>query len=303
MRNRAKRGTVLRDLTMGGRFGGVAPTPGSASGATPVGSEAGTGSVGGPSASPGVATAIARSVQQIPFDDSIDGTYPLECFFQMPAGVVRINDVQVWVQRKPFRRYVTASSSSASSGGGVASSSSGGGVTSSISATHAHAVFRSGPGGPTSTASGGTTDAQGVHTHLESGGGTTGAAGSHSHNLNFAHTHNDHDHATTGDGGHTHTTDTTHSHTTDTSHAHTITTTLTPGIYEEPLGGTVAVYVADDGVSYGAAVTSGVSEVLGLSIRSSLTTVKGNKRIRVNGTALMRVQVLLVMDLILELGV
>lgn len=309
-RNKVRKGSVLRDIMTGGRFGGVAQVA-----PTPVDSTSGAGGVGGPATSTGVATAIARSVQQIPFDDSIDGTYPLECFFQMPDRVVQINDIKVWVQRKPFRRYIQAASSSAAGGGALQTSSSDAGhthtITTSIGQTDASGLNTSGSGALTSDGGAAhTTDSQGVHTHLESGGGTTGSAGSHSHNVN-GHTHGivSHQHANpthshayqypatgaSSGGGHAHSLDTTHSH--------VVTTTVTPGIFEEALSGTVSLYVADNGIAYGGAVVTGVSEVSGLSIRTNVSKTKGDKRIRINGTALMRVQVLVVMDLILELGV
>lgn len=335
-RRKLRRGSVLGDMQMGGEFGGRAPAWQPA----PV-DRSGVGVIISPVLSPGVATEIARSVQQIPFDDSIDGTYPLECFFQMPPGVVQVRSVKVWVTRKPFRRYVSAVSSSATGGGGVTSSSSGGSSQTSSAATgHSHAIQLSGTSTTTSstglqivaggssaagssTATGGTTDAQGVHNHSDPQGGATGDAGSHSHNVNFSHSHTtniSHSHTTSetahghgyltafsgttdSGGSHSHTLDTTHSHNTDTTHNHTITTTLTAGIYEEALTGTVSLYAANDGITFAGPIVTGQTIISGLDITSYFSKAPGDRRIRVNGTALMRVQVLLVVDLILELGI
>lgn len=309
----------------------------------PQGSESGAGYVGGPSASPGVATAIARSVQQIPFDDSIDSTYALECFFQMPERVVQINDIKIWVQRKPFRRYVNTVSSAA--GGGVTSSSSGGSqtpttssggsvLTGSFQGDHVHSLLEQGGyttdsyTGSTGGASGNTGSStpttgaqQQLHTHA---GGATEAQ-NHTHQVTHDHSLNNHTHLaghfhtyskpyqTQNGGNHQHTVDTTHNHsvtiaahqhTTDTSHNHTL--TLNPGIYEEPLSGTISIYASDTGLTgnYAGPVFSGAETPTGgTTLRSYFTKTKGDKRVRINGTALMRVQVLIVMDLILELGV
>lgn len=319
---------------MGGRFGAVQAVPVFE---TP-GSESGVGHVGGPAASAGVATAIARSVQQIPFDDSIDGTYPLECFFQMPERVVQINDIKIWVQRKPFRRYVSAVSGSSNNAGSNQTSQGGGGTTATSTSggggggtssenTHSHGLTTAGSStggsGTLGTSSpAGTTDNQGLHNHSDPQGGFTGDAGVHGHNVTaHSHTVSDHGHGytlpngTTNSGLHSHTfsfgghthdvTLTNHTHTVDTTHSHTITTTLTAGIFEEALSGTVSLYVSDTGLAanYVGPVVSGQTEINGLSIRTYLTKTKGDKRIRINGTALMRVQVLVFMDLILELGV
>jgi hypothetical protein len=226
-----------------------------------------------------------RNVIQIPFDDSIDSTHPLECFFQMPTGVVAVKSTKVWVQQKSFRQY--------SSG---ASSTSGGGSTTSTSTTHGHNVNNDGTQystGSDSTATGGSTDAQLNHDHTYSGG-NTGVNGAHSHLVN-SHWHT-HSHSVffgnvTGLGG-------SHNHSVDTTHNHTI--TMTPGIFETAATGTLSLKVADDGSTYGAAVVSGVTSITAQAI--TLTTTAGDRRIKLETTGLNRVQVLVVMDLILELG-
>lgn len=317
MRSKVRKGgSVLGDLNRGGRFGGIQPTPV----IPPQGSESGVGHVVGPSASPGVATAIARSVQQIPFDDSIDGTYPLECFFQMPTRVVEINDIQVWVKRLPFRRYVQTTS--LAGGGSNQTTTGGGGVQTSSNADqpHSHPIPASGVGtvwdslaSPGTSSDTPTTGAQQqLHTHA---GGATEAQ-NHTHQVTHAHTVNSHQHShsaftteptltQTENALHKHDLNTSHNHSVDTTHNHAL--DLLSGIFESPLTGTMSLYVADNGVNYGSAVVTGMNEIGsdsgGYSLRSRIGRTAGAKRIRINSTALMRVQVLLVMDLILELGV
>lgn len=151
---------------------------------------AGVGGVSTANLDPVTAEEIARSVTEIPFDDSIDGVHPLECFFQMPSGVLRVRSAKVWIQQKSFRQYVSGSS--------------------------------------------------------------------------FP---------------------------------------LTPGIYETAATGVLAVYVADDGVTYpGTPAIAGASMVTALEITPGLTSSPGDKRLKITGTALSRVQVLIVLDLVLQLG-
>jgi hypothetical protein len=220
-----------------------------------------------------------RNVLQLSFDDSIDASHPLECYFVMPDRTRAIRSAQVWVQTKPFRQYVSASSSSGS--GGAHSHAFGQAQTSNIYTT----------AGPSATMA--------DHSHVDGGGfNTTGA------NPIISNTYNGHTHA--------------HSALSVTgisndspAHTHTITTTLTAGIYETAASGTVALFVADDGVTYDAThpIVSGVAVATGItkqdilatpsggSATSHLTKAAGNKRIKITGTALMRVQVLIVLDL------
>lgn len=58
-----------------------------------------------------------RLVIQLPFDDSLDSTHDLECFFVMPTAVKGIKSARVWVARKDFRAYETAAASGAHSHG------------------------------------------------------------------------------------------------------------------------------------------------------------------------------------------
>lgn len=257
-----------------------------------------------------------RIIQQIPFDDSVDGTHPLECFFQMPEAVLGIKSAKVWVQRKPFRSYVNASV--AASGGGVTSSSSGGSVQSSSNTGigHTHGITSTtvstssvfvGLGTSAVGSSAHTTDSQGVHNHSDPQGGFTSDNGAHSHNVN-SHTHDHghsvspHDHTynqatgtTTGDSIHSHTVDTTHSHTTDTTHGHGI--TLTQGINESGPAGTLSLQLANDGANYGSTIVTGVNEITGQDLTRLLNTTRGDKRLKVSCTGLSRVQVLLYLDL------
>lgn len=99
--------------------------------------------------------AEVRNVVPFSFDDSIDPTHDLDCFFQMPSGALKIYSAKVWVKPAAFRAYETGSSA-----GGSGSVTSGGGSTTTSSTTDA--------GGATPSSSGGsspTTDAQGSHTH------------------------------------------------------------------------------------------------------------------------------------------
>lgn len=314
---RLRRASVLGDLQAGARFGGQAtpwqPAPQDNSG---------VGGISGPNLSTGIVTEIARSVMQIPFDDSISSAYPLECFFQMPVGTVRVQSVKVWVKRVPFRRYVSAVSASSSGGGSNQTSSSDTGHSHGIQLSGAPTtssgtgveIYLGGGSAGTTVASGGSTDAQGQHNHSDPQGGVTGDAGIHSHNVNFAHSHSvDYSHGhSVSDPTHTHaylaafsgTTDSGggHSHTLDTTHNHTITTTLTAGIFEEALSGTVSLYASNNGSTFAGPIVSGQSVINGVDVTSYFTKTPGDRKIRVDATALMRVQVLVYMDLILEVG-
>jgi len=185
---------------------------------------------------------------EIPFDDSLDGSNALECFFQMPVQTRAIKAAKVWVQRKSFRQYSSAASSSASS-------------------------TTSGQIQNTANASTGTnTDA--AHLHLDGDGITnTGLTtpGGHAHIYIGQHDHN--------------------------VPAQSVTTTLTPGIFETAAAGTMSLFVADDGVTYGSAITTGATSMTGQVLTPSLTKSAGDKRIKITATGLMRVQVLLILDL------
>lgn len=306
-----RRGSVLGDMQMGARFGAVQATAPTIYQAPP--SNSGVGEVTSPTLSTGVAEEIARNVQQIPYSDSISASYPLECFFVMPVGVVRIRSIKVYAQRDEFRRYVQAVSASSAGGGGTVTSGGGGGGTSSTvfgySVTTTSGGSLVGGADPSSTGgAGSTTDAQGVHNHSETGS-ITSSDGSHAHNVNshshtLGHSHPlpDHQHAVAV-AQHNHTTDV-HSHGVDTSHNHTITTTLTPGIFEEVLSGTISLFVDNTGLgtAYAGPISSG-SGFDGVDVTGYFTRTPGARRIKIEGTALMRVHVLIVLDLVLELGI
>jgi hypothetical protein len=234
-----------------------------------------------------------RNIIELSFDDSIDATHSLECYFVMPDRTRAVTAANVWIQTKPFRQYVAGAASG----------------TTSSDTSHTHGigtallgsdVSGTGSGGGTVTG----TDAQGVHTHLDGDTiTTTGTSVSHSHNVS-SHTHTGPSHShtyfaalSTSDAG--------------SSHSHTLTPSLTSGIFETAASGTIALFVADDGVTYdathpiatGVAVATGITkqDILatpsGGSVTSHLTKATGNKRIKITGTALMRVQVLIVLDL------
>lgn len=107
-------GSVLSDLRAGARF---RPRPVPTSGVGTVQSPQ-----LGPQSVSGEHYAQTRVVVPFSFDDSIDPTHPLDCFFQMPAGVVKLYSAKVWVKPAAFRAYETSSSSggtSTSAGGGA----------------------------------------------------------------------------------------------------------------------------------------------------------------------------------------
>lgn len=243
------RPSTLRDITSGAAFG-TRRTPG-------------PGQVDSVDLKNGVILgphfAHVRNVLQIPFDDSIDATHPLECFFQMPTDTLLIKSAKVWVQRKSFRAYETGSSS-------------GGGQTSSSGGSHSHGLTYSNSGTTLHTI---------PHTHPESGGGTTGSGGNE-----HGHVYSVGSGTTSGGGDHDHSVS---------NHVHGI----TYGIFEQAAAGTLSVYVADDGAAYGSALTSGATSVTGLAL-TGLSITAGDKRIKIEGTGLMRVQVLVMLDLIIK---
>ena len=254
--------------------------------------------------------ARVRNTLQIPFDDSIDASNPLECFFQMPTNVNAIRQAKVWVQRKAFREYVSAASSAAGGGTTVTSttdaqgaspSTSGGDLGIALShdtlgghahASHAHDFNHA------------ATFDDGYATHDHSATVPADAGGtSHTHSGHSDHQHDTlgaHAHATHGAYAHSHTIGHGHSHAhgvTLTDHSHAI--TLTPGIFETAASGTVSLFVANDGTTYGAAIVSGASSIAAQTLLPQLTTTTGDKRIKIVATGLMRVQVLLLLDLVL----
>lgn len=209
-----------------------------------------------------------RNVIQIPFDDSVDPYYPLECFFQMPPGVVTIKAAKVWVQRKSFRQYVQQGSSSYS-------------AATAVSSTLSSDAWNVG------------TD--GGHGHNIAGAYLTGHAGSEPEPA-----HGIHYHQTADPGAHGHP----HNHTIP-GHSHAVNPhghSLFPGIFETAPTGFVFLYVANDGVTYGPAVASGNS-LAGVDITLTNSVSPSDRRIKIFGVGLMRVQVLVYLDLILELGV
>jgi hypothetical protein len=116
MRRRFSPASVLRDLQRSG------------SGLTqirPIAQDSGVGNVPSPSIPPasisGQHYAETRNVIPFTFDDSIDPTHPLDCFFRMPAGVLKIYSAAVDVRAAAFRAYETGSSG----GGGTPTSQAG----------------------------------------------------------------------------------------------------------------------------------------------------------------------------------
>ena len=237
-----------------------------------------------------------RVVIQIPFDDSIDASNALECFFQMPTQVAAIRSAKVWVQLKSFRTYNSAAASTA--------------------ATHDHTLLGFSLDSATGSGGTGATGGEAAHTHGNSGNtGNQGAT--HTHDASSAETQN-HTHAystaTAAGSSHTHT-GPSHTHgqsgggdlvsspggvigiTGNGSHTHTI--SLTSGIFETAASGTISLAVANDGTNYGAAVVTGQSAITGLEIKEQLrsTSTTTDRRIKITATGLMRVQVLLVLDL------
>src|SRR2546426_7160573 len=126
----------------------------------------------GPGAVGGSSYGQIRNVLQIPFDDSVDSTHSLECFFQMPSNVAFINSIKIWVQRKSFRQYVAGNSSDGSHTHTLNGSTPNTNDT-TLSGTHDH---------PTSV--GGAVGAQPVtHNHVYQAIVSMSSSGSHSHSL------------------------------------------------------------------------------------------------------------------------
>jgi len=296
VRRRFKRGSTLRDLqtTNGGALTGFTPRPAPPDASSGIG-QTRPGDVV-PGSLQGGHYGETRNVVAFSFDDSIDPTHGLDCFFQMPVGTLKIYSAKLWVKPAPFRAYETASTS----GGGVTGSSSGGGSTptSSGGASHNHSVGTAPD--TVGTATGVTTDAQGVHNH----GGAVGNDGNHSHNVgNHTHSYNLAVATSGSESTHTHTvTIGSHSHTTDTTHSHGI----TYGIFESGAStGTLSAKVADDGATFGSSVASG-SSISAVDIKAYLTLTPGDRQVRIETTgagAQARVKVLLILDLLIKVDI
>lgn len=224
-----------------------------------------------------------RNVIQIPFDSSIDGTHPLECFFQMPVNTVRIAKAFVWVSRASFRQYVSASSSS------------------SNAAPHAHPITQFNT--PQTTTDGGTlstsTDSptsgnQGtLHTHVTSGVTSGTESTNHTHfvthfhtmTINHSHTYNQ-PFATDNDSP---------------AHNHIITTTLTPGIFETASTANFSLDVSDNGTpTYVNVVGLSAPPLRKIDVTSFLTPASGDKYLRVNANGLGYCRVLLMLDIVVS---
>lgn len=237
-------------------------------------------------------------ILELPYSDSIDASFPLECFFQMPARTKAVRTAKVWVQQKPFRMYSAQSTPS------------GGGSTSSSDGSHNHSLSGGSASGSTdgavpandATGTGGSTDAQLNHDHTDPQGGNTGVNGAHSHLVNsHSHNHNHGSHSHTVGGGaqafitsfpSVTSSGGTHNHSTP-NHTHT----LTAGIFESGPTGTMSLAVADDGATYGGSIVTGATIITAQDL-TGLTKAVGDKRIKITGTGLMRVQVLIVLELV-----
>jgi len=274
-----------------------------------------------------------RNVWQMNWQDSLDGTYPLECEFFMPKNVDEIKSCWVHIVGRNFRAY----SKGAASGGGQTSSSGGGQTSSSQSASHTHAIS-----GQTALSGGehrhyvGTfSTGVGTNSHYHSisldsdiGTGYSGHTGigdnsyeSHRHLFNRRqsttdvqaysdHTHSVGEHYTGYADDHTHSVSGTtsgsqsagHTHTVS-NHTHTVsdhTHSLTFGIYEstDPTG--VNLYV-DDGDGYSGSLASDDSPVsIDYNIASELSTTSGWKKLKIDSSRLGRVAVAIIMDLTLS---
>lgn len=274
-------GSVLSDIQHGGNFTPVpvAPPLGSI-----VGASVAPGSLGGSH------YAETRAVIPYGFDDSIDPTYPLDCFFQMPAGVLKIYSAKLWVKAAPFRSYATAATASGTT---TSSSSAGSDNPTSAGGAHSHAEVNG-------TASATTGNESADHSHIQTDTTPTQGASPahHTHSYTYqafvgisndspAHTH------TVAIAGHTHTTDLAHTH------------GITYGIYESGAGtGTISVAVADDGVSFGGTLVSGAN--ISTDIKLFLSLTAGDRQIRVSssgGGTQARVKVLLILDCLLKVDV
>jgi len=265
-----------------------------------------------------------RNVLPYNFDDSLDGSYPLECEFYMPPNVDAINSANVHIVGRNFRAYAKGAAS-----GGGATSSSGGGQTSSGGGSHDHTVS-----GQTATSSGGhthtayvtnytngseTTGAEDVYgadvygnsgttdSHVHSSGSySVGTGTSHNHSLSDKYVADGTAISTYSSGTHTHDVSGvtssavgTHTHTVS-NHTHTVpnhTHSLTFGIYEstDPTG--VNIYV-DNGSGYGSSLDNDDSPVaIDYNIASELTTDEGWKKLRITSSRLGRVVVAIILDL------
>jgi len=221
-----------------------------------------------------------RNVIPFSFDDSIDPTHPLDCFFQMPAGVLKLYSAKVFVRADKFRAYASATSS-------------GGGSTTSTGSPHTHLV----PVSYDNTSSDG--HAHDAHAHDANHTGISPAPDPHSSHQHSAgpHSHTYLSPATAVQSetpGHTHSVNTAHSH------------GITYGIFESAASfGTLSVKVADDGVTFGSAVASGATPV-DVDIATELSTTKGDRQLRIEtaGTSVQcRVKVLLMLDVLLKVDV
>lgn len=251
-------GSVLGDLRAGARFR-PRPTPSS-----------GIGTVQSPQLGPqsvsGEHYAQTRIVVPFSFDDSIDPTHPLDCFFQMPAGVLKLYSAKVWVKPAPFRAYETASTS-------------GGSSTSSASGSHTHGLTK------VASTSG---TFSGLHSHTDPQGGATGSTDIvHEHGILIC--------ASNSDAGadHTHVAP---------DHAHGI----AYGIFESAAAtGTLGLHVANDGVTFGAEVASAASIATDIKAYLTNTAGDRQVRVTTTGAgAQARVKVLLMLDVLVkvELG-
>src|SRR3990167_8147790 len=155
--------------------------------------------------------AQVRNVLQIPFDDSVDATHALECFFQMPTNTLAVRRAQVWVERKSFRAYSTAVASgggSTSGSGGAQTSTSGGSSTPTSAAGTSHTHSLSGANASTGTQvnnvnhshdGGGNQSTDHSHIYVSPAGQPRGGEASHTHTVTISgHTHDvvDHTHTT-----------------------------------------------------------------------------------------------------------
>lgn len=281
-----RRGSILRDL-----FGqsGIGRHPVLLDGS-------GVGSVSSPDLPPtgiiGAHYAETRNVLPFAFDDSIDTSNALECFFQMPVGVLKIYSAQVWIQQKPFRRYVSSNVAEGSHTHGLSAS---GANTSTwnfpntnAEASHTHTVNALGNQGTlhTHTDSGDSTitsTESANHSHSNSG---TGAGSSHTHGI-IDHWH---DYLTPGSVT-----------ASGSSHTHT----LSPGIIESDGTGNLDLYLSDDGTGggYGSALVSAVTPpIIAQPLTPKLTIASGDKRLKIAQVSGVRcrVQVLIMIDVLLK---
>lgn len=219
--------------------------------------------------------ARVRNVIQIPWDNIVDSGSALECFFQMPTNTNAIRQAKVWVQQKPYRTPSTTASTV--TGGSITTSGDGAGTSGGPSGTIAMSRWSS-------------TSGSLAHTHSDPQGGTTGTS---SETLLTDITF---DSIAVADSTHAHTNSSLHNHTANIgSHTHALNTT----IGETAATGTISLFVANDGTTYGSAIVSGASSITAQSITTQLTTSSGDKRLKITSTGSARVQVLLLLDLVL----